>query len=307
MPTLHLGISGLCFFAFDTPLKGGTKPKRADLLLQRLTRARGLAHVVDGRNEVLDQHFPLLEFNFDDWDKTSSTRAPSFLFSPDPNVPGRMKKGACVLFGDDMKILVDEEPLAGDLELSVHEPQTVDDLDTLWWMPTLDDAFPGQGAGIDPIHLTTPPAPNQEILARLPLAQGKLNTRKLSDDPSTFVHGSPTFKQRIAIELKFEVSFTRTVAIEMKRAGNPQADRLVFTPPAGANLKLELKNVEIDESIGIPRSYGSRAEADFEVYTQLLPPGSPARVNPAFLLKVGAGNSSGVGMSNCPPSAGTGN
>src|SRR5262245_2946011 len=128
MPSLRIGISGLCFFAFDKPLKASLKtagaplPTRADLLFQRLIESEGLNHVVNDKNEVLDQHFPLLEFNLVDW-STASTLSPNFLFSPDLTVPGKMTRGSYVLFGDDMKILLDGQPMGtGGLSLNVKPP-----------------------------------------------------------------------------------------------------------------------------------------------------------------------------------------
>src|SRR3954454_13883230 len=104
MPTLHLTISGLCVFAFDRPLKGaGNPPTKATLLLQRLIQARELAHMTNGAHEILDQHFPMLEFDPDDRDTNASNRGPDFLFAPDAQ--GKMQKAVCTLFGDDLDIL----------------------------------------------------------------------------------------------------------------------------------------------------------------------------------------------------------
>lgn len=301
MPKLRINISGLCFCAFNNSLKGaidgvGPKPTRVDLLMQRLIRAEPLVH----NHQVLDQHFPLLEFRLADL-SGESTRSPSYSFQWNPNTD-RMERGGCLLAGDDLTILVDGNPLSGgDLNLSVHQPQSSSDLNTVWWMPTLEHAFPGVGS-IEQRFITTPPSLNTEILARLPLTDGTLTTGKLSDSVCTFVFGDPTFRRQIATRLKFEIDFTSKVEIDiLHREQNTETrTKLAFVPPGGADLDLELKNSEIDESIGLPR-YGNLPEADFEIYTRLLPESVRSQIPPASLVAQGAGNSAGVTMGACPP------
>jgi hypothetical protein len=310
MPTLHLTISGLCVFAFDQPLKGkGKDPTQATLLLQRLIQARELAHVTNGAKEVLDQHFPMLEFNPDDRDKIASTRGPDLLFAPDAK--GDMQKGGCTLFGDDLTILIDGQPMRSNaLQLTRTPPTnqyapTDADKDTLWWMATLEDAFPGRGT-VDPIFTRNPPGPNQKILARVVLSEGRLKTLDLSDDACTFVSpGSTTFNQRIATSFVLEVPFSKTVELSMNRPNGSKIEtrRLVFSPAAGKDLQIAIKNMEIDPSIGVPRDYSSRATADFEVYAELLPGGGGTGPKP-FPLPVGPGGITGAGLSRCPPSGG---
>ncbi|HEV7787313.1 MAG TPA: hypothetical protein VGQ28_18365 [Thermoanaerobaculia bacterium] len=313
MPTLRLSISGLCFFAFNRPLlkaKGNPVPTAVTLLLQRLTRSRELSRVVNFENEILDQHFPLLEFDPDDRDVASSTRGPDFLCAPDAT--GKMKKGVCLLFGDDLSFLIDGRPMRPDaLSLTASPPVnpnasqlTGADKETLWWMATLEDAFPGHGA-INPIFKTDSPGPNQPILARIQLTEGQLRTVDLSDSTCTFVPpGSATFNQRIATSFSLEVPFQNTVEIAATRPanGNLTRSRLVFSPSSGKDLQIEIKNMEIDSLIGLEKAYGPRPEADFETYADLLL--SPPAAGRSFLVQRSPGNPSGVGLSHCPPSGG---
>ena len=312
MPNLHLTISGLCVFAFDQPLKGrGKLPTQATLLLQRLIRARELAHVTNGVNEILDQHFPMLEFDPEDRDTAVSTRGPDFLFAPEAQ--GKMQKAVCTLFGDDLTILIDGQPMKPNaLQLTRDQPadQNASNLtgankDTLWWMATLEDAFPGHGT-VDPIFTRNPPGPNQKILARVVLSEGTLKTLDLSDEACTFVSpGSATFNQRIATSFVLEIPFGKTVEISMSRPNGSRIEnrRLVFSPAAGKDLQIAIRNMEVDQAIGVPHDYSSRATADFEVYAELLPAGVVRGLKPVP-LPVGPGGTSGAGNSRCPPTGG---
>ena len=321
MPTLRLSISGLCVFAFDQLLKGtGTAPVRATLLLQQLIRSQKLDHLTNGSNDILDQHFPMLEFNPDDRVAATSTRLPDFLFAPD--ALGKMQKGVCTLFGDDMTILIDGRPMGSNgntLKLNRTPPAnptaptvTGTDRETLWWMATLEDAFPGRGR-VDPSFITNPLGPSQTILARVVLSEGTLKTVDLSDNPCVFTSLSPlsvntSFKQRIATSFVLEVPFVHTVEISMNRVNgsNNQIEtrRLVFSPAAGNDLQIAIKNMEIDPSIGLPpyKNTNPRSEADFEVYAKLLP-GLPVP-NPPSLSAVIPGGAAGVSMGFCPPTGG---
>lgn len=312
MPTLNLTISGLCVFAFDQPIKGkGKDPTTAILLLQRLTQSRQLSNVVNFQHEVLDQHFPLLAFDADARD-ASSTRVPDFLACPDP--AGKMMKGVCLLLGDDLTLLLDGEPMRESaLKLNRNPPANPfapqlanGDKETLWWMATLEDAFPGHGT-IDPIYIKNKPGPNQPILARLPLSQGELKTQDLTDYPCTFLEpGASTFNQRIATSFVLQVPFQKTVEIRMERpkSGRTERNNLVFSPAAGKDLQIDIKNMEVNELIGFDSAYGPRATADFEIYGELLP--RTVAVQKPFLVQTGPGGPAGVGLSSCPPTGGTG-
>ena len=115
-PQLRISFSGLCLFDFNRRLSEETKPTQAQVLLQRLTRARSLSRVVNGQTEVLDQHFPLLDFNLANW-SPASTRMANFHYLPDAS--GRMTRGACLLNGEDLTIHPDGnlEPASPALQL----------------------------------------------------------------------------------------------------------------------------------------------------------------------------------------------
>lgn len=321
MPTFKLMISGLCIFAFDRPLpKGqpnGQKPTSATLLLQRLTQSRQLTHMLSSsKHDVLDQHFPLLAFDADDLDPKASDRGPDFLGVP---VNGKMTKGVCLLFGDDLTISIDGRPMQQNaLALSVDRPsdpfapQVTDaNLSTLWWMATLEDAFPGNGT-INPIFIKSKPGPNQPILSRLQLGEGTLMTAALTDDPCTFLPpGSQSFNQRIATSFVLEIPFQKTVEIGLERPKGTGVDprKIVFAPPAGKDLVIDIKNMEVNQLIGFDMAYGiPQATADFEVYADLLqnPIIDPTtnKVLGTALVRNTIGGSAGVGLSHCPPSGG---
>jgi hypothetical protein len=309
MPNLRIRISGLCFFAFNRPLKTSREdPTSARLLLQRLTSARTLKHMVLGRNEVLDQHFPMLEFSLGDRDATSTRRVD---FSARPDANGRMTRGVCLLFGDDVTITTDDGGVAPTLQLDRSKPEdpaalqlSQQEQGSLWWMPTLEDAFPGNSA-INPLFANNPPAANQPILARVELNQGKLQTLELSDYPCTFVSpGSASFNQRIATALALDIPFKRRIIFDMVRRidGQQETSRLVLRPSDGGDLDVEIKNMEIDDLIGIRKNYSARLEADFEIYADLLL--NPLQAGPTYLRQITPGNPAGVGLSNCPPGGG---
>src|SRR5262249_10646003 len=151
-----------------------------------------------------------------------------------------------------------------------------------------------------------PPGPNQTIIARVVLSEGTLKTVELSDQPCTFTSpGSVSFNQRIATSFVLEVPFAKAVELSMKRPNGNQIEtrRLIFSPTAGKDLQIAIKNMEIDPSIGLPPYTSPRAVADFEIYARLLPGGSPVQ-NPPFPLQLSPGGASGVGLSHCPPGGG---
>ncbi len=310
MPNLRIVISGLCIFAFDRPLpkgkENGKEPTSATLLLQRLTHSRQLSHMLSpSQHDVLDQHFPLLAFNADDRDP-ASTRGPDFLGIPDAN--GKMTMGVCLLFGDDLTLSIDGNPLKpGSLQLTSAKPSnpyapqlTGQSQDTLWWMATLEDAFPNNGT-INPIFFENKPGPNQPILSRITLSQGELKTLALTDDACTFLPpGSQSFDQRIATSFALDIPFQKTVEIGMERP-NGAPKKIVFSPAPGKDLVIDIKNMEVNQLIGFDMAYGiPQATADFEVYADLL-------LNPVTgtsLIRKTIGGSAGVGLSHCPPSGG---
>ncbi|HEY0558352.1 MAG TPA: hypothetical protein VGG20_29140 [Thermoanaerobaculia bacterium] len=301
-PQLHVSFAGLCLFDFDRPLKGSAKPTKAQVLLQRLTRARPLSRVVNALPEVLDQHFPLLEFNLADW-SPSSTRRADFHYQPD--AAGRMTKGVCLLNGEDLTFLPDgnAEPLNPSLQLSNSEPleppRSAQDLETLWWMATLDEVF--QNNGLDPRIRNTPPGSNQPILARVLLNQGYLKTRELTNSPCTVVGSGPSsFNRRVATSFELQIDCRERVEIQMTaiRNGRKTLSKLILISKDGADIQIGISNMEIDRFIGMDPADGPRGQGDFEVFTNLLT--DPIQGPKPFLREAGPGNSSGCcGRANC--------
>jgi len=313
-PKLNVTFSGLCLFAFNRPLRsngngngngnGTAKPTSAQVLLQRLTRARPLSRKINDQPEVLDQHFPLLEFNLENWSSTS-TRKADFHYRPDDS--GRMTKGVCLLNGDDLTVHPDgkDEPKAPELQLSSSPPQKPVDplrgqsLNTLFWMVTLDDVFPNNP--LNPRIREVAPASNQPILARVTLNQGYLKTLELTNSPCTIVGAGPsTLNRRVGISFGLEVSCQERVEIRMTamRNGTTTTRNLVLVSRDGANIEVGISNMEIDRFIGMDPADGPRAQADFEVFSNLLT--DPIRGPKPFVLEASPGGSSGCcGHANC--------
>lgn len=309
MSMLRLSFSGLCTFVFDPPLSktSGTLPKKATVLLQRLTRARALRNQSNLKPEVLDQHFPLLEFDLKDW-SPESTRVADFHCLPDAT--GRMTKGVCVLNGEDLKISLDGRGMKpGALQLSTARPLDPSapvlspaDQETLWWMATFGEAFPDRA--LNPVLWNTAPGSNQPVLARIELTEGRLKTRELTDFVYTLVGSQNTgFSQRVAVSFDLEVDFGSKVIFEMtaNRNGRTATSALVLTPKDGAVLEIGISNMEIDQYIGLDPASGPRVEADHEVYTDLVTPPLPAGQPRPFLRQASPGNFSGMGVSSCAP------
>jgi|GEM_PF-3946122 len=308
MTTLRIAFSGLCTFAFkDRLIKGKEAPiqTEATVLLQRLTRARPLANVAGARTEILDQHFPLLEFNLADWNG-ASTRNADVHYMPD--VKGTMTKGACLLNGEDLTILVDGKPMTGGVEVSTQKPldpasaqMNQAERDSLWWMATLEDVFPDNPT-IDPRILETPPGSNQPILARIRLCQGRLRTLALTDATCTIVAPTPSsFNQRVATSFELSLEFNQTIEFKMvaNRNGQRTERRLVFWGPNRGDLQIGIMNMEVDRVMGLDPASGPRPESDFAVYAELLDKqvkGIP------FLRQTSPGNPAGNSMSTCVPS-----
>jgi hypothetical protein len=317
MANLQIDISGLCVFAFDSPLKSGdSDPTEAALLLPKLTHARTLRHVVNKQNEVLDQHFPILQFRLADQNTAGSSRFADFLCFPDANA--QMTTGCCLLHGDELEIAIDGAALAGALKLSRKEPVnkdpqalSPDEKASLWWMATLEDAFPDQKGKLKPELLETPPAANQAILAKARLAQGRLRTSALTNERCTFVPvGSKQFDQFVAIRFTFDVDFSEKVEIAMTRRDDDGMRKsvLALKAPSDGPLRLALKNVEIDSLIGISAAYSDKLpEADFEIYAELADGVSAIAEAPLpFPRRIGPALSGGIGGGSvCPPTAGS--
>jgi hypothetical protein len=322
MPKLRLSFSGLCTFVLDPPLstfafqESPSEPatlSSVTILLQRLTRSRQLSNHVNLRPEVLDQHFPLLEFNLKDQPKrkkTSTDRRADFHCLPDDL--GNMTKGVCLLNGEDLTVFHegDKTPLTFSTLRPANptNPQlTEEEEKSLFWMVSLEDALPGN-ATLDPRLIETQPGSNQPILARIRLTEGTLKTRDLTDLPYT-IGGSVApsrLNRRIATAFEVEMDVQSPVEITMlaNRNGAEAERRLVLVSADGGDLEVGIANMEIDRFIGFDPASAPRVEADFEVYADLLARPLERDQPRPFLRQAGFGNSSGQGVSGCAPSGG---
>jgi len=282
-------------------------PTEATVLLQRLTQARLLTKVANGKPQILDQHFPLLEFYRADLVE-GSTRIPDVHCSPDLN--GSMMKGTCLLNGEDITFSLDGRRMERNaLEVAWQPPKdpttthlTKSERDSLSWMATLQDAF-GKAIRVNPVVLNTPPGSNQPILARVQLTEGRLRTLDLTDFACTIVPPvKNAFNQRVATSFEFSVPFSNTVEIRMvaNRNGRTTDRSLILRPVNGGDVELGIMNMEINRLVGMDPANGPRAEADFGVYSDLLLEEITGTV--PFLRQTTAGDPAGAGgMSTCVP------
>lgn len=317
MPTLRMSFSGLCTFVFDPPLDpsifeespaGDANLKKATVLLQRLTRARALANQVNLRSEVLDQHFPLLEFNRKDWQPKSTRKADFHCF---PDAEGEMTKGVCLLKGEELTI-VSDRPSDSSLAFSRLKPKDpanpvlgLDEETSLFWMATLEDALPGR-AMLNPRLLDTPAGSNQPILAKVQFDQGFLKTRELTDLPFNLGPSGPnsSFPRRVAIAFDLEVPFKEEVTVNMLSLNSDVPRRLVLK--SQKDVEVGIANMEIDRYIGIDPTTGPHVAADFEVYFDLLQrPIAQDQSRPFLQLAARGGSSGQGGVSSCAPAHGT--
>src|SRR5262245_20794527 len=91
---LGIRISGLCALVPDRPFEQGP-PSRVLLLMPNLVRARAV-----GKNkaQVLDSHFPLIEFDMADLDPTSQRKADLSR--------AETARGACLLLGQTVSFAI---------------------------------------------------------------------------------------------------------------------------------------------------------------------------------------------------------
>jgi hypothetical protein len=317
MPTLRLSLSGLCTFIFDPPLNSfefepDRKFKEVTVLFQRLTRARLLSNLANNQPEVLDQHFPLLEFSLDDL-RPESTRTASFACSPEG---GALTKGVCLLNGEDVSILPDGAAANGGVGFSRLKPAdqtnpllSQPERESLYWMVTLEDALPGNSA-LNPRLIETPPGSNQPILAKMHLTKGRLKTRNLTDQAYTIGGSgrSSRINRRVATAFELELDFGKSVTVNMKgkRNGKPTDEDLVLAPTGAGELQVGIGNMEIDRFIGLDPATGPRVQADFEVHFDLLQnPIAQGQPRPFLQLAARDGSSTQGGVSSCAP-AGSG-
>lgn len=303
MPNLRVTFSGLCVFVFDKPIKtSGPDPSRGVVLLQKLTQCRLLTNATNGRREVLDPHYPLLEFPLRSWSPNESSAEPGIV-----TLHGPEATGIRLLAGSRVRILPDE---VRESSLVARSPQPTDqeqpqgeNLETLWWIPTLDDAFPGSRE-IAPRFIDVDPGPNEPILACVELNRGTLKTTRITDLPARFQKpAAPGFSRRVAVQVALEVPFKTSVQLALDElvAGQRATKTLTFSSPG--DISLSIRNMEIDSVLGLSRPLGLRAEADFEVYSDLLQPSNGSqRTN--SLVFVGVGGGAGTqGQGVCPPTA----
>ena len=246
---------------------------------------------------------------------SGSTRLPDVHCTPDAS--GKMTMGTCLLNGEDITVILDDRKMDRNaLDLSRDEPSDKNshnlgrqDRDSLWWMATLDDVFPGQ-ARINPVVLNTPPGSNQPILARILLSEGRLRTLELTDFPCTIVpppaSSGAEFYQRVATTFEFAIPFDSKVTLRAKanRNGRTTENDLVLRPSGGGDVRIGIMNIEINRFVGLDPVNGPTAEADFGVFAELLE--TPISGAIPFLRQTSPGDPAGAPLSTCVPAGGGG-
>jgi len=280
--TFRIHFSGLCAFIFDQPVKEGSGSsgevpplikKEGLVLFRNLIRSRPLSPVPDDISrtpQFLDPHYPQLEFKMRDLDVAANERVPDL-------VNTATGQGLCLLFGEDLTLRPDSkdaQPYSLTIPRSIpkdpENPTTAEER-SLWWVATLEDAFPGKGTlrkNLDKV------SPNElgEIVARVRITQGDLFTSERSLRSCTFERpGSQVFKQRVATQLTVEIpNIQSNIGIRMVKNGFSKGAReLILFPSDGIQVDIKIHNLEIDGFLGLPKDYQARPVADFEIHYQM--------------------------------------
>jgi hypothetical protein len=271
-------FSGLCGFVFDKDLKTAKdrsiptdqQPTRAtvlmpNLLVSRVVERPGMAA------EQIDAHFPQLVFNLDNLDAKASTVQPDLV-----NQANGTSKAVVMLYEQSVKLNTGpKQPAAAGLSV-VNPPlngSPTPPINSLWWIASVADAFPGGGGLIDPGLLQQTPYANGPIIARLDLSEGELSTEDLSPETCKFAEGGDqNFDRKIAVKLALLIrNVDRGVTFELQRGGDP-VKKLVLRANPGQTLAVEIKNNEIDAFVGMPADLvyvPKKYEAEFEVYYEM--------------------------------------
>jgi hypothetical protein len=299
MPNFTIAFDGLIALVFNRPLKQTPAPDGVTVLIPNLLASRQLQNVtINGADDILDPHYPLLRF------ATAPDPAstwPAGMTLPAPGGP----VSACLLYDMDLALEIDGKAPAGAVQIRNSAAASEQDLDTLWWLATIEDAFPNQYEAVPALVIDRPLAFNQ-VVARLALAQGKLTTGKLSDYPCQFTAPSTsTFKQKIALNIQYTIPFQQQVAL-VSTAWKPDpagtVSRIVWK--SAADLVVQIGNVEADPFFGLPIDQypANRPLEDFEVFYGLVQPANVKGkmggiASPVQLLP----NGSAAGHTMCPP------
>lgn len=268
--TFRMILSGLMAVipdrTFDTSLESADS---VTILVPNLLKPRPLNNRRNGQQEILDPHFPILDFDLQNR-QASSTR-PVDLSTND----GR---GICHLETEKIEIL----PLPGlaqDFKLLTGVPNDVDnptpgEKRSLFWLVTMEQASPGNGA-LEPGLDAAPLNRKGRIITQVKLERGTLATHALSENSCRIepLDQNP-LDRRVAASLQLLIENVPIhVALSMKKEGKP-AQTLFLAPPDGTSeVRVRLMSREF-EHIGLPEPPEpdelDQPVADFEVFYDLV-------------------------------------
>jgi hypothetical protein len=117
----------------------------------------------------------------------------------------------------------------------------------------------------------------------------KLGSRWINLEPgrSSLPHAGSSLNTPAEAWRELELPFQKKITIDITRreGGQETRSQLILAPGSEPDLRIEIKNMEVDELIGMKKSYSPRPEADFEVYADLLKDPLPPDENPSFQVR----------------------
>lgn len=257
-------FSGLSVLVPSLEFNGAVQPaESAVMLLPNLLRPRALSD-----RSILDSHFPILKFNLDQR-QDSSTRQTDAQSGA---------TGLCLLVGEEIEVLPMQRlstsfSMVTDPPADLEEP-TPEHQRSLFWLATMDQAAPGNGRLMSDL-VEGPLGTKSKIASRVRLDRGRLVTDRLSRRVCRFnPEGTSRLNRRIAVSLALEIDHVPgPIALSMSRAGKPP-ERLVLAPRNGEDVvQVEIQNREADEFFAIIPELEPdlvRPEGDFEIFFDLL-------------------------------------
>jgi hypothetical protein len=248
------------------------------LLLPNLVRSR---LVGQNQNQVLESHFPMLEFDLADLDPTSPRKA-----DLSRQESGR---GACLLLGESVTFALEtpgvqptsfafptSNPSAGQLTA------TDADGDSLAWLARLSRAAPNRR--VDPILIDGifDASVQSRIISRIKLPKGRLRVSGRSKAVCRFeptVDGDQPYRQQIATELALEIDNVEGPVAILTTNASTGAGRTVVLRPGRRRevLEIRLRNSELDDFLAVPLALAPAEVSDFDVFYDLVVPANGLR------------------------------
>lgn len=277
--TFRMILSGLMVMVPDRPFEQNLEPSDGvTFLFPNLLKPRKLEHMPNREPQLLDAHFPFLEFPMAAR-RSGSTR------EADLHNPAR-NAGLCRLVGEEIEILaIPGQSVGFRMETSIPANKKVpagDELRSLFWVASVEQGSPGRGV-IRPDLLAAPLGEKESLVTRVRFEHGRLFTNTVTNRRCRFEPASRLrFERPVALSLALEIENVQThVALAMRKQGqDPQV--LVLAPEGGEGIvELNLMNREFEDIFNpslLQLAEPDRPLADFEVFYDLsstFQPGDP--------------------------------